>query len=182
MNDLPTAEFVALRHTVAVRGSLRLAIMAGGIAAWAAVLVAVVALVPNPLAALIPLVVLWTIFEVVRTTHLGVERIGRYLQVFAEDAAPDAPLVAPAWERTAMALGPTLPGAGGHPLFLPVFLMATLANTIAIVLPGPVAIEAGTLVVPHVAFVVWILYCDRGMRQQRRVEVARFHELKRGGH
>ena len=31
---------------------------------------------------------------------------------------------------------------------------------------------------PHVAFVAWMLYCDRGMRAQRAKELTRYRELK----
>jgi hypothetical protein len=142
-------------------------------------LAAVLAWLPNPLLSLIPLIVLVSTFEVVRTLLLAIERIGRYVQVFYEEIdGPDAPPTPPAWERTAMLFGPTVPGAGGHPLFLPIFLMATPINFLAVVLPGPIAIELWTLAVPHVAFAVWQLYSDRAMRRQRGVELARYRELK----
>ena len=32
-----------------------------------------------------------------------------------------------------------VPGVGGHPLFVPLFLMATALNYLAVMLPGPVA-------------------------------------------
>ena len=35
-----------------------------------------------------------------------------------------------------------------------------------------------TLAVPHVAFVVWMLYCDRAMRKQRATELARYRALE----
>ena len=50
---------------------------------------------------------------------------GRAAVIRAANAAPDAPLSAPAWERTAMAFGATVPGAAGHPLFSPIFAIAT---------------------------------------------------------
>jgi len=49
-------------------------------------------------------------FEAIHALHVGAERIGRYLQVYYEDA-PDAPR----WETTAMAVGPALPGGGIDP-------------------------------------------------------------------
>jgi hypothetical protein len=149
-----------------------------GVCAWAALLLAVLIWLPVPIAAAVPLLVLLATFEVVRNFHLGVERIGRYLQVFYEERAADGPLMAPAWETTAMAFGPSVPGAGGHPFFLPLFLFATIVNYLAVVLPGPVAIELATLAVPHLGFVVWMVYCDRGMRKQRANDLARYRALR----
>lgn len=77
-----------------------------------------------------------------------------------------------------MSLGPTLPGAGGHPLFLPLFLSAVAVNFLAVLLPDPVPLELLALAVPHGAFTVWLLYCDRGMRRQRAAELARYRALR----
>jgi hypothetical protein len=176
MDDLAADEFVALRTTIRVRGTARHVVFVGGLASWALVLVAILVWLPAPLAATIPLLLLGATFEAVRTLHLGVERIGRYLQVYYEEheSAPGPP----AWERTAMAFGPSLPGAGGHPLFLPLFAMATVVNSLAVILPGPILVEAITLAVPHVALIAWMLSCDRGMRRQRAADLARYRALK----
>jgi hypothetical protein len=63
-------------------------------------------------------------FEAVFALHVGVERIGRYLQVFHEDAGGP-----PAWERHAMAFGP--PSAGGRvdPLFSGLFAAAAVLTS-----------------------------------------------------
>jgi hypothetical protein len=127
---------------------------------------------------MVPLVVLVSTFEVVRVLHVGVERIGRYVQVFFEERSTEPPRTPPTWETTAMAFGPTVPGAGGHPFFLPIVLMATILNYLAVIFPGPILVELWTLAIPHIAFVAWTLYCDRAMRRQRGVELARFRELK----
>jgi hypothetical protein len=176
MDQLQTLEFRALRDTIRARGGLRLALSLAGLAVWALILVAVLAWLPNPIAGTIPLVVLVATFEVNRMLHLGVERIGRYLQVFYEESqVPGSG--APAWEHTAMRFGPTAPGAGGHPLLLPLFILATLINFLSVVLPGPIPLELGVMSVPHVSFVIWTLYADRGMRQQRARELERFRAL-----
>ncbi|MGE0040033.1 MAG: hypothetical protein AB7H88_00165 [Vicinamibacterales bacterium] len=176
MDGLAADEYRVLRETIAARGSLRVTLLVAGVAAWAVVLVLVLAWVPNPVASAIPLVLLVATFEAMRGLHAGVERIGRYLQVFHEPAGPAA--APPAWERTAMAFGPSLPGAGGHPLFVPVLLVATAANYLAVLLPGPLPIELAALAVPHAAFVAWMLVADRAARRQRATELARFQELK----
>lgn len=179
MDDLAATEFGVLRDTIRTRGTARFALALGGVASWAVALILILVWLPVPMAAAIPLVVLLATFEAIRGLHLGVERIGRYVQVFFEEpeAAGEA-LSAPAWERTAMAFGPSVPGAGGHPLFLPVFLMATAVNTLGVILPGPILVEALTLAVPHLAFVGWLFSCDRGMRRQRASDLARYRELK----
>lgn len=179
MNDLAGREYVALRDTIRTRAGARPWVFLAGFSAWAVTLVAVLSWLPNPVGALVPLLVLVASFEVVRMLHLTVERVGRYVQVFFEERGSSGrALEPPAWERTAMALGPSLPGAGGHPFFLPLFLLATLVNLLAVVLPGPVPVEVGTLAVPHVAFVVWMLTCDRAMRRQRTTDLSRFRALR----
>jgi hypothetical protein len=177
MDSLSVAEYRALRATIQARGGLRLMLSVAGLATWAAILVAVLAWLPNPIAGSIPLVLLVATFEVNRTLHLGVERIGRYLQVFFEGQADQA-LRTPAWETTAMRLAPSVPGAGGHPLLLPIFLIATLINFLAVVLPGPVPLELAVMAVPHVAFVGWMVWADRRMRHQRVRDLEQFRELK----
>lgn len=175
MTQLAEHEFAVLRHTIRSRGTARPVVALAGVSAWAAVLVAVLAWLPNPLASVVPLVVLLMTFEALRALHVGVERIGRYIQVFFEEnAGGSAPTTAPAWEHTAMRFGPALPGAGGHPYFLPVFLVAAAVNFLAVLFPGPVVVELAALAVPHAAFVGWMVWCDRGMRKQRMAELARF--------
>ena len=148
-----------------------------GIAFWGLTLVGVLAWLPYPIAGTIPLLLLIATFEVNRMLHLGVERIGRYLQVFYEEPQTTG-AGTPAWEHTAMSFGPTVPGAGGHPLLLPLFLFATLINFLSVVLPGPVPIELGVMTVPHVSFAIWTLYADKGMRQQRTRELERYRALR----
>ena len=163
-------EFRALRHVIAQRGTARVALQWAGLATWAALLIAVLVTLPYPVAAVIPLLVLAAAFELARGLHLGVERIGRYLQVFHEQDASSGD--GPRWEHVAMALGPRVPGAGGHPLALPFFLMATVVNGLAVILPGPQPVEWATMLVPHLAFIAWMLVCDRRMRAQRATELA----------
>ncbi len=143
MDGLEKDEFRVLRETIAVRGTLRPALMLACIVAWAAALIAVLAWLPYPLASLVPLLILVAGFEAIRPLHFGAERIGRYLQVFHEEGAAVPPPMSdpPAWERLAMVFGGGIPGAGGHPLFAPLFGMATLVNYLAVVLPGPVPLN-----------------------------------------
>jgi hypothetical protein len=179
MDDVAAREYTALRETIRSRGGARPLAFLLGIVAWAAVLAAVLVWVSTPVASVVPLLILLATFEVVRSLHLGVERIGRYIQVFfEEDPATGAATAPPAWEHTAMAFGPSLPGAGVHPYFLAIFLMATAVNFLAVLLPSLVLVELSTLAVPHVAFVIWLVRCDVAMRKQRATELARFRVLK----
>lgn len=156
--------------------------MLAGLLGWAGVLTAVLIALPYPVAAVIPLMVLVTTFEVIRPLHGGAERIGRYLQVFYEeaggDAVPGSGPSRPAWEHTAMAFGAAVPGAAGHPLFVPLFVLATGVNFLAVLLPAPVPVEWSLMAVPHAAFVAWLARADRAMRSQRTRELARFRELR----
>jgi hypothetical protein len=172
------SEYLVLRKTIADRGALRPILVLCGMGIWAAVLIAVLVLLSFPVAAAIPLLVLAVTFEVIRPLHFGVERVGRYLQVFYEEAGELGRSLndTPSWERAAMSLG-TVPGVGGHPLFVPVFFMATAINFLAVLLPGPVPVEMGAMALPHLAFIAWLLAADRAMRRQRAIELARFREL-----
>jgi hypothetical protein len=180
--DRPAAtEYRVLRETIAARGSLRPVLVLIGIAAWALILTAVLAWIPYPVAAIIPLLVLLATFEVIRPLHFGAERIGRYLQVFYEDdGQPERRLSeTPSWERVAMRLS-AVPGTGGHPLFVPLFFLATIVNTLPVLLAQPLAtpIELAALGVPHAAFMLWLLNADRAMRKQRAAELAQFRDLR----
>lgn len=174
----PRSEYLVLRRTIATRGTLRPVVVLGGLGIWAALLIAVLAVLPFPVASVIPLLVLLVTFEIIRPLHFGAERIGRYLQVFYEEAGePDRPLSdTPSWERVAMSFG-SVPGVGGHALFVPLFLMATAVNYLAVLLPQPVAVELSVMAVPHLALVAWLVAADRAMRKQRLIELQRMREL-----
>lgn len=174
MADFAALEYAALRATVAARGTWRVGLAAATVAAWAMTLVAVLSLLPYPAAALIPLTILAAGFEAIRTLHLGIERIGRYLQVHYEGSGS-----LPAWELTAMRIGPTVPGAGGHPLFLPVFGLAVAVNLLALWTPGPTPAELTVIGGSHLLAAAWGLGADRAMRRQRASDLAVFEQLKR---
>ena len=182
MERHPRSEYLVLRKTIAHRGALRPILALCGIAIWAVVLIAVLALLPYPVASAIPLLVLAATFEAIRPLHFGAERIGRYLQVFHEEAGqPDRALSdTPSWERVAMRLG-HVPGVGGHPLFVPVFFLATFANYVAVIIPNPVPVELGVMAVPHLGFLAWLFAAHRAMNRQRAIELARFQDLYRQG-
>jgi hypothetical protein len=180
MSDFAAHEYRALREAIAARGHLRTTLALIGMLGWAGVLTTILIALPYPVAAIVPLTVLIGTFEAIRPLHFGAERIGRYLQVFFEETrSPNqGTLAPPAWEQTAMVFGAAVPGAAGHPLFGPLFAIATMVNLLAVLLPGPVAVELSLMAVPHAAFLIWIVWTDRIMRGQRVRELARFRELR----
>ncbi len=172
------SEYLILRKTIAQRGALRPILALCGVGLWALALIGVLALLPYPVASAIPLLVLAVTFESIRPLHFGAERIGRYLQVFYEEAGqPDRALSdVPSWERVAMSFG-HVPGVGSHPLFVPVFFLATTANYVAVILPNPVPVEWGVMAVPHLAFLAWLVAAHRAMKTQRAIELAKLRDL-----
>src|SRR5687768_11340035 len=91
------SEFEALRATIRERGTVRLCAVLLGLGLWAALLVAVRVSRLDGFVTLTPLLVLAAAFEVSFFVHTGVERVGRYLQVFYEEAAGSR-----GWETIAM--------------------------------------------------------------------------------
>src|SRR5512146_1982025 len=77
-------EYRALRATIRERGTARIGLCVIGFGVWAAVMIAAAALSPTPVSVLLPLLFLAVVFEAVLSLHVGVERIGRYIQVFYE--------------------------------------------------------------------------------------------------
>ena len=172
------SEYLVLRRTIAQRGALRPILLVCGTGIWAATLTAVLVWLPYPVAAAIPLVMIAAAFEAIRPLHFGAERIGRYLQVFYEEAGePGRPLRdTPSWERVAMSFG-KVPGVGGHPLFVPIFFLATIVNFLAVIIPGPVPMEMAVMAVPHAAMLAWLVAAHRAMKTQREIELDRLRTL-----
>ena len=138
-----------------------------GLAAWALV-GAGDDLVALPLMAILPLLLLAATFEAVFALHVGVERIGRYLQVFYDDR----------WEQTAMAFGPPLAGTGTDPLFAVFFGLATMCNFVPVMLAEPVRVELAVVGGVHVLFVVRLVVARHAAGRQRAADLARFRRSK----
>jgi hypothetical protein len=172
-------EYVVLRRTIAQRGALRHILFIIGTSVWAVALTVVLVWLPYPLAFLIPLLTLVAAFEAIRPLHFGAERIGRYLQVFYEETGePGRPLRdTPSWERVAMRFG-SVPGVGGHPLFLPVFVLATALNFTAAIHHRPGVLDHMLLGVIHVIFGGWMLSAHVAMKKQREIELTRMRHLR----
>jgi hypothetical protein len=165
-------EYRALRRTIAQRGTAKAWVFVAGILGWAALTMATAALASLPVATFLPLLVLAGVFEAVFSLHVGIERIGRYLQVFHEDAT--------GWEHTAMAFGRPLKGTGTDPLFVAHFLIAGVLNIVPALLadPAPVQLELTVVGTAHVLFVVRLLLARHSAGNQRAADLKRFEEMK----
>ena len=186
MDNLRQQEYAALRATIRERGTVRAITFLITILGWAALdLTFLVSSPRNVVGALLSLTVLAAGFETIFQLHLGVERVGRYLQVAYEegrdravsgsDDVASTPL--PAWETTAMAYGRSYAGAGSDPLFAPIFLLATALNLLPVLrawrLPGVLI----TLLLAHALFVARIGLARKRASRQRAEDLARFRDL-----
>lgn len=167
-------EFRALRDTIRERGTTRTWVLLAGFVAWAALTITTAALVAFPVATLLPLLILAIHFEVVFMLHTGVERIGRYIQVFFEDEHADR-----GWEHRVMAYGVTFRAAGGNPLFAPCFWAAALLNIIPALLADPLPIEWSSIGAIHLLFMLRVGIAGRQAARQRSIDLERFRGLKR---
>jgi hypothetical protein len=171
--SLTESEFTALRTTIASRGTARMVLVPIVVIAWASLAIIVVLFGDLPVAALPPLAILVAGFEAINALHVGVERIGRYLQVFYE-GTPGAP----AWETIAMAAAPRLRGTGVDPLFTVVFAAATILNMTTALVPEPTPLE--TLVIGgfHTAFLVRIVRARHQASSQRARDLRAFQDAR----
>lgn len=170
MTERQLEEYKALRATISQRGSVRMCVFVIGLAAWAIVSLSTT-LVSTPLIAVLPLVLLAGTFEAVFVLHVGVERIGRYLQVFHEDR----------WEQTAAAFGAPLAGTGGDPLFTLLFGLATLCNFVPVWLTGAVPIDLAIIGGVHALFIIRLVVARQVAARQRAADVERFRNIKEKG-
>jgi hypothetical protein len=115
-------------------------------------------------------------FEAIHALHVGVERIGRYLQVYYE-VSNDGPQ----WETTCMLVGPSLPGGGVDPLFTMLLGGAAIANVIPLlaVMPSPVVLAIVGLL--HALFLVRLVRARWAAARQRTVELESYRAIRSGG-
>ncbi|HEX4346918.1 MAG TPA: hypothetical protein VHZ73_05060 [Vicinamibacterales bacterium] len=173
MTEREIDEYRALRATIRERGTTRVWVFIVGIAVWAGLAVATAALAALPVATLLPLLILAAAFEAVLAIHTGVERIGRYIQVFFEDSAGD-----PGWEHRVMVYGRMFPGAGSDPVFTAYFLTATVFNFVPVLLAGAVPIEYGVVGAIHALFIVRLLLSKNHAAHQRDGDLERFQKIR----
>lgn len=170
--DHAAAEYRTLRDTIRQRGSQRVTLFWATIAVWAALLTATALAGTRPLVTLIPLVLLAAGFEAVVALHVGVERVGRYLQVFYEE-----PATRPAWERSAMAYGRSGTGVRLDALFTGVFCAAALLNLVPSLL-APRPIPTAIILLAHLVFGARMLRAHRAAARQRQEDLQTFRTLK----
>jgi hypothetical protein len=167
MTERELEEYKALRATIRQRGSVRMCVFVAGFAAWALVALAAT-FVSIPVFTVLPLVLLAGTFEAVFALHVGVERIGRYLQVFYDDR----------WEQIAMAFGAPLAGTRSDPLFVVVFGLATMCNFVPVMLASPVRVELAVIGGAHALFLIRLLVARQAASRQRAADLDRFRQLK----
>ena len=175
MTPREQVEYRELRATIRERGTTRVWVFAVGIVAWGALATATSALAATPVATLLPLLVVASIFEAVFALHVGVERVGRYVQVFHEAGEGDA-----RWEHAAMAFGRPAGAARTDALFFIPFLLAALFNMVPALVVEPTRSELIFIVGAHALFVVRLVAARDGARKQRAIDLARFQEIKNG--
>jgi len=173
MTSRELEEYKALRETIRERGTARHWIVLIGFGLWAALTLTALVLDAVPVATLLPLFLLVVLFEVIFALHTGVERVGRYVQVYFE--SPDETA---RWENVAMAYGREFGGGGIDALFTPVFWVATLLNFIPVMLSGTMAVDWAVVGVVHLLFIarVWVGRNQAG--RQRAIDLQRFTKLK----
>jgi hypothetical protein len=172
-------EYAVLRATIRERGTRRMTLIVASVGIWALLALLTTSNFPGqPVWTLVPLLVLVAGFEAGFVMHVGVERIGRYLQVEYE-AGPGAP----GWEHAAMRFGGTPAPAGGRtdPLFGVVFLLAAAMNLLPFVTstaPDPhddvyrLALDLALVLLAHLVFVGRILRARAYAAQQRALDLA----------
>lgn len=174
MTDFSREEFAALRATIRQRGTARVWMFLCSTCVWGALSVALAVMGSAPLFTLLPLVVLAAGFEAVFNVHVGVERIGRYLQAFAEEST-DA---GARWETTAMAFGRGFKPVASDPLFSVIYVTAAFLNAFPALGQQPIAAELVVVAGAHLLFAARVLVARRAAAGQRAADLERFRALK----
>lgn len=171
--NLSQSEFTVLRQTIAWRGTARMVLVPITFTVWATLCLVVLLFADLPVASLFTLVVLASGFEAIHALHVGVERIGRFLQVYYE-GSPDGPR----WETSVTSVGPGLPGGGIDPLFTFVFAAATFLNMMLVLSPAPGRLELGVIGTLHLLFIVRLVRARGASARQRAVELESFKAVR----
>ena len=178
-DSLGLQEYQALRDTIRERGSVRLIVTVITFSAWAAAILTAAALFVIPLFGLIPLVVLAAGFEVIFAIHVGVERIGRYIQIHHEPHSAGA-----RWERTAMQF--VAPKGGSHALLPVLFIAAALLNLVLTALlsrdPEAMGFEVNNpdvliYALVHILFLGRVIQATRYAATQRALDADQLSRL-----
>ena len=160
-------QYAALRATIRERGTARVYAFIAGLVAWAALTLGAMAMAAPPIATLVPLLILGATFEAVFALHAGVERVGRYLEVFFDDE----------WERALTAFGRPQHAVRSDALFVVVFALAGVWNLMPALVAQPTSEELVFIGGAHALFGVRLVYARFTASKQREVDRARFREL-----
>jgi hypothetical protein len=171
-------EYRELRATIRERGTARIYLFAAGIAAWTAATIATTALASSPLATLLPLLLLASVFEGIFALHIGIERIGRYIQVFYETDADDDGHQQRRWEHAAMDFGRPAGAPALDPLFTMLFLLAAAFNIAPAMLLNPIQSELIFVGGAHALFLLRVVVARQAASRQRGIDLERFRQLK----
>ena len=189
-SELALEEYRALRATIRERSTLRLLVALITFVSWSTLaLLLWRGGIAVGFGSLATLVILAAGFEAVFAIHVGVERIGRYVQSRYERPADGAPR----WEHDAMAMGREVSmHAGVDPIFASLFGSATLLNLVPLVMPGiqwsvpigpfprgPAALLGLLALVMHGMFLWRIRQAKAFARRQRLAELAWFEQQTR---
>jgi hypothetical protein len=173
MPDLSELEYQALRAVIGERGTLRMGAVLIGLVAWGALVLVLLLSDLAGGATLVPLIVLAATFEISFFIHLGVERVGRYVQVFHEEAKTVI-----GWETVAMNYGRTFPG-GLDPLFTALFACAAIVDFVSAF--ALTTRRPGWLVISFIAHSVFawrLVAARRASASQRALDLERFRALR----
>lgn len=176
MNPRDLEEYRALRETIRERGTARPWMFLFSLVGWGALTIATSALAALPVATLLPLLVLAGGFEALHALTIGVERVGRYLQVFHESAEPGPEIQG--WEHAAMAFGRAFPGSAPDPVFSIYFAGAAVLNFVPVLLAEPSPIEVTVVGSAHLLFILRLLAARRAEGRQRALDLERFERIK----
>ncbi len=165
-------EYAELRATIRERGTARVWMFLVGLIAWGALSLTVVALGLPPVFATVPLLALAATFEAVYALHIGVERIGRYLQAFHETDAFG-------WEHAAMRPASIPAGAKLDALFTSLFIAAALLTLLTVNLVGATTQELVVVLATFAVFVGRVLRAKAFAGKQRAIDLARFTEMRK---
>jgi hypothetical protein len=174
-------EYRALRATIRERGTTRVWVFVVGMVAWAALAVATAAVGSPPVATIVPLLAVVAAFEAVFALHVGVERIGRYLQVFYESDDEDAGRRASRqWERTAMDFGRPSGAPAIDALFSIPFALTAAVNMVPALIVEPTRAELTFVAGAHALFLLRVLVARAAAAKQRTIDLERLQQMKRG--
>ena len=172
MAELGRSEYEALRATIRERGTMRVGAVLAGLSAWGALAIALSVTASRGGIALVPLVVLAATFEVSFFIHTGVERIGRYIQVFHEETTASE-----GWETIAMQYGSKFPG-GLDPLFTTIFWLSAATNLVTSIGAQSRAGWIVVIVFAHLTFAYRIVTARSAAATQRARDLDRYRQLR----